>query len=400
MRRSGLGMILAGAAAILLFALVVHFSVRDRHAPLGFLGLEFAPLTPAAAARTPLLPHGGALVRDVAADSPAARAGIRPGEVVSAIGGTSILSARQASDLVRRHRAGDRIRLTLFDITHGEVHPRKLTLAFEPLPPATKRLSVRPPRTLAKEYFPPPGMAANAAWSRRIERGATIRPLALIGLGAGRCNGFAPEGWRVAAHARDDSMLHIMAGEGFAHALFQSGRLGGRDADAYLTDFLSRTFGSRAVLTPERALPFGYVVRDFGNARGGAGFVLYRARSGRIALWLAAVPGADAAWARPLVGAVALSLTCAAPGAPAPRPRPKNLPATSVSTRCLDDACRESDLAGSYLTTLRYGYVHNAKGEMFLVKPKRDLWETGPEGPGFYRQRGGANEKLEPGRLN
>ena len=68
-----------------------------------------------------------------------------------------------------------------------------------------------PPRTLAKEYFLPPAMAANAAWSRRIARGPTIRPLALPGLGAGRCNGFAPEDWYVAGHAPDDSMFHVMA---------------------------------------------------------------------------------------------------------------------------------------------------------------------------------------------
>ena len=57
-------------------------------------------------------------------------------------------------------------------------------------------------------------------------------------------------------------------------------------------------------------------------------------------------------------------------------------------------------LAGSYMATLRYGYVHNDKGAMFLVKPRRDLWETGPEGAGFYRQLGGENERLYPGRLN
>lgn len=400
MLRGRLGMVSAVVAALLLFALTVHFAVRMPRVPLGYVGLEFAPLTPAAAARTPLLPDGGALVLNVTADSPASRAGIRPGEVVSAIDGTAIVSARQASDMVTRRKAGAAVTLTLFDVTRGEVHPRTLKLVFDPVPPMTKRLSVRPPRTLAKEFFQPPGMAANAAWSHRIQRGATIRPLALTGLGAGRCNGFAPEGWRVAGHAPDNSMLHVMAGEGFAHAIFQSAKLDGRAPDAFLRDYLTRSFASPAVLTPQSALPFGFFVRDFGNRRGGAGFAVYRVRGGRIALWLAAVPGADVAWARGLVGAVALSLSCDAPGAPAPQPRPKSLPATAVSTRCLDGACRESDFAGSYMTQLRNGYVHNTKGGMFLVKPKRDLWETGPEGPGFYRQIGGANERLYPGRIN
>ena len=46
----------------------------SRRRPRGFSGLEFAALTPAAAARTPLLTSGGALVFAVAPDSPADKA--------------------------------------------------------------------------------------------------------------------------------------------------------------------------------------------------------------------------------------------------------------------------------------------------------------------------------------
>jgi len=38
----------------------------------------------------------------------------------------------------------------------------------------------------------------------------------LSGLGAGQCNAFAPQGWRVAAHAPDNSLFHVMAQESFA----------------------------------------------------------------------------------------------------------------------------------------------------------------------------------------
>jgi hypothetical protein len=37
---------------------------------------------------------------------------------------------------------------------------------------------------------------------------------------------------------------------------------------------------------------------------------------------------------------------------------------------------------------------------MFLVRPRRDFWQSGAEGPGFYHQIGGENEKLLPGRIN
>src|ERR1041385_2731395 len=122
------GIAVSFAVALALFAGVVFYAVHRAPKPLGFSGLQFAPLTPAAASRTPLLRHGGALVRDVMQDSPAEKAKIEPGMVVAAIDGTPILSARQASDLVRAHRAGDRIRLTLYDITQGEVHPQDVLL--------------------------------------------------------------------------------------------------------------------------------------------------------------------------------------------------------------------------------------------------------------------------------
>jgi hypothetical protein len=386
--------------AIALFGGVVWLSVARPWKPLGYSGLEFAPMTPAASARTPLLAGGGALVLEVAEESPAARARIRPGEVVAAIEGMPIISARQASDIIRRHKAGERIALTLFDITQGEVHPHNALLTFDAAPPVTKKLSVRPPRTLAKELFYLPTMAANAAWSGRIARGPTIRPVALFGLGDGHCNGFAPQDWRVAGHAKDDSMFHVMANEGFAHAIYYSAVLGGRAPDDFILDFLNRTFGTPAVLTPPQGLASGFIVRDFGNSKGGAGFVEYRVIGGRIALWIAAVPAAEAAWARPLTGAVALSLHCHAPGAPAAMMRPPSLPMTAVSTDCIDGQCGESDLAGSYLRALKFGYVHNRTGAMFLVSPRRDFWQNGADGPGFYHQIGGENEKLEPGRIN
>ncbi len=68
--------------------------------------------------------------------------------------------------------------------------------------------------------------------------------------------------------------------------------------------------------------------------------------------------------------------------ADAPRtwPRDKALLATGISLRCIKGACGETDFAATYLTVLRRGYVHNLKGEMFLVNPRRDFWQSGAEG--------------------
>jgi hypothetical protein len=400
MLRGWLGMALAVGVALVLFAGAVLYSVHHIVKPRGFSGLEFAMLTAAANARTPMLAKGGALVADVMDDSPAARAKIRPGEVVAAIDGRPVASARAAAERIRSGKAGERITLTLYDVTEGEVKPRDVSLVFDAAPPVGKKFSVHPPRTLAKEEFYPPVAAANAAWSRRIFRGATIRPLALAGLGSGQCNAFAPEEWKVAGHAPDNSMFHVMAAEGFQHAIFQSAMLKGQAAESYVRAYLEKTFNAPVTLTPPQARPYGFVLRDFGNRKGGAGFVLYRVTAGRIALWLAAVAGGEAGWAKPLAGAVALSIRCAAPGAPALQPRDRSLLAARISMRCIKGQCDETDFAATYLTRLRLGYVHNLKGDVFLVKPSRDYWQNGAEGPGFYHQIGGENERLYPGRIN
>ena len=173
MFRGWKGIGLCIAVALALFAGAVLYAIHSAPEPRGFSGLEFDAMTPAAAARTPMLKRGGALVTNAMANSPAARAGIAPGEVVAAINGTVILSARQASDLVRGMRAGERVTLTLYDITKGEVRPRDVALVFDAAPPVGKKLYVHPPRTLAKEPLSIPTVAANAAWSKRIRRGAT-----------------------------------------------------------------------------------------------------------------------------------------------------------------------------------------------------------------------------------
>lgn len=396
MFRGWKGISISIAVALALFAGAVLYAIHAAPEPQGFSGLEFGALTPAASARTPML-RRGALVSKVMADSPAAKAGIVPGEVVAAINGTLVRTARQASDLVRVGRAAERLTLTLYDITKGEVRPRDVTLTLDAEPPAGSNLSVKPPRTLARQSPPAMTVAANAAWSKRILRGPTIKPVPLQGLGAGACNGFAPQGWKVAGH--QPGSLHVMATEGFAHAIHHTSTFSG-DAQAYVRAYLEKHFGAPQLLTPPQDRPYGFVLQDFGNARGGAGFVIYRLRHGRIALWLAAVPGADVSWGKPLVGAVALSMRCKGPDTPKPRQRQKDMPATSVSLACLKGTCDESDYAATYLAVLRKGYVHNLKGEMFLVNPRRDFWQSGADGPGFYRQIGGENERLYPGRIN
>src|SRR5579872_6709126 len=231
---------------VVLGAFVVARMIARPPPPKGYSGLEFAQLTGAAASRAPLLTTRGALVLHVAEDSPASRAGMRAGAVVAAIDGTSITSARQASAIVRDHKSGERITLTVFDEARGAIHPRSVVLVFDAAPPVSKTIfSVAPPRTLAKEAFNPPSMAANAAWSRRLAHGVSVRPRAMPQLTAGTCSGVAPEKWQL----RDSgsNMIHLVSGEGGAHAIYKLVRLDPsqqHDPKGYVSGLLHAIFHS------------------------------------------------------------------------------------------------------------------------------------------------------------
>ena len=398
MARLWLGVLLFVA----LGAVAVAWLVARPPQPLGYSGLEFARMTGAAAARAPLLSTRGALVQEVAADSPADRAGIKPGAVVAVIDGVTILSARQASEIVRGHKRGDRVRLTLFDEVRGTPHPKKVELVFEAAPPASKTIfTVDPPRTLAKEHFAQPGMAANAAWSRRLTHGVTVRPRAMPELDAGMCSGVAPEKWRVQDSA--SGLIHLTSADGGLHAIYKLVPLEPsrrNDPKGYILGLIHAIFRSPAMPAPSEQRPFGISSFSFGNRNGLAGFALWRMNGPVLSVWIAGVPASDVAWAMPVTAAALLSLRCDSELAPPPRPRDPGLAETSLSTRCLNGKCEDSDFAATILEKFRLGYVHARDGQVFLVNPRKDLWINGQEGPGFYRQLGGENEKLEPGRTN
>lgn len=368
----------------------------------GYSGLEFAQMTKAAALRAPLLSSRGALVEQVADDSPAARAGINPGAVVAAIDGVAITSARQASAIVRRHGEGDRVVFTLFDEASGAIHPKTVTVTFEASPPASKTIfRINPPRTLAKEFFYPPGMAANASWSRRLAHGASIRPRAMPELDVGDCSGVAPEQWRIANAGR--SMIHLVSKDGSLHAIYKLVRLDPaqkRDPKGYVMGLAHAIFRSTVVPTPTETWDFGVSSFNFGNRTGVAGLALWRLNGDVLSVWIAGVPASEIAWAMPVTVGTLLSLQCKGHLAPKPAPRARQLIATAVSSDCLQGKCQDSDFAATYLQKYRLGYVHARDGEVFLVNPKRDFWLNGQDGPGFYRQLGGENEKLMPGRTN
>ena len=389
-------------AVIALGALGVAWWVARPTAPRGYAGIEFAQVTEAAAARTPLLSTRGALVTAVAEKSPAAQAGIKVGAVVAAIDGVTITSARQASDILRAHEKGDRVTFTLFDEAKGPIHPKIVLVAFDEAPPVNKTVfTVEPPRTLAKERFAQPGMVANASWSRRLTHGVSVRPRAMPQLNAGSCSGVAPEKWQVRDSA--SGLIHLTSADGRLHAIYKLVPLSATeraDPKGYVLGLIHAIFRSPVMPAPTEGRAFGVSSFGFGNHDGLAGFALWRMNGAVLSVWIAGVPAGDVSWAMPVTASALLSLRCDSQLAPLPQPRDPALAETSLSTRCLNGKCEDSDFAAATLDKFRLGYVHARDGTVFLVNPRKDLWANGQEGPGFYRQLGGENEKLEPGRTN
>jgi hypothetical protein len=369
MRRGPLAILalLFGLGAVLLL-------LKDRAAPKpsGFLGLELGPVTQAAAARAPLLEVRGALIASVTPGGPAARAKIQAGEILAAIGGQKVNAPRAAADMLRAGKPGQSVRLTLFDVPRGDIHPHDKILVFDAAPPVTRDLSVLPPRLLAREMRFPDSMAANAAWSRRM-RGAA-NPLPLTALQAHGCNGFAPQGWQL-REARN-GLLHLASADGGSHAIYKSAALNAeqaRDPAGFVLGLVAAIFGASPQSVTPQAMAQGFHRIDFGTGNGVAGFAIYRLGAHEVlSVWLDAVPASNVADMAPLAAAAVFSIRCATPG-------------------------MSEDFAADILARFRLGYAHDADGNVFLVDPRRDLWAIGPEGPGFYRQTGGAVEKLAPG---
>ena len=388
--------------AVLLVAallLAAGLSQAPRPAPHGFLGLEFAPLSRAAFARAPQLSPHGALIGWVYPLGPADIAGLKAGEVVTRIDGAVIESAEQAADMVDGKRPGARVELTVLDVASEDSKPKTIALVVLPgRPPSEKVYTVRPPRTLAREWDFGPTMAANASWSARIARGA-VKPFPLKQYNSASCSAFAPDGWAIVRAKPDGSDFGLASAGRHVKAIYvRSTAARSTDPLAFVEGTLSSIFGQRPQLGSPRALEQGLFIVQFGTLNNYAGFVLYRADGDSLSLRIAGVPATEVEGLQPLAGAVLLSMRCI--GVPSAFRLDAAVPPTAVSARCLQGTCDEGDLAGAYNERLHTGYVHAQNGDNFLIDPRKDIWAMGPNGSGTYRQIGGSVEKLDPGRTN
>jgi serine protease Do len=77
------------------------------------VGIKVQPLSRAIAERLRLPSADGVLVSYVEEESPAARAGISPGDAIVGVNGEAIVNIRQARRAIFGSRVGDLIRLTV-----------------------------------------------------------------------------------------------------------------------------------------------------------------------------------------------------------------------------------------------------------------------------------------------
>jgi serine protease Do len=80
----------------------------------GFIGVQIQPVTPEIADAIGLPRPGGALIAEAAADGPAARAGVRRGDTITAIDGAPVKDARDLSRRIATVKPGERIKVTLW----------------------------------------------------------------------------------------------------------------------------------------------------------------------------------------------------------------------------------------------------------------------------------------------
>lgn len=100
-----------------------------------YLGVEYVPLGGPKFILTLPLPEGvrqGVLVVSVAADSPAAEAGIKVGDVITKVDGQVIGSPRALSNAIAAHKPGDQVTLKVYRPADEETLDIQVTLGARP----------------------------------------------------------------------------------------------------------------------------------------------------------------------------------------------------------------------------------------------------------------------------
>jgi serine protease Do len=106
----------------------------------GWIGVQIQPVTPDIADSMGLKDANGALVAELQPDSPAVKAGIKSGDVITTVNGTGVRDARQLARLIGNMSPGATVTLGL--IRDGQ--PKTITLTLGTLPNEKEASSASP----------------------------------------------------------------------------------------------------------------------------------------------------------------------------------------------------------------------------------------------------------------
>jgi serine protease Do len=104
--------------------------VSSGHAVHAFIGISYGPLTPGLARQLGVTAQTGEVIGAVAPGSPAQQAGLRPGDVITAIAGQQIADESTLPEVLSQRQPGDQITLTV--ARGGQQQDVQITLAQTP----------------------------------------------------------------------------------------------------------------------------------------------------------------------------------------------------------------------------------------------------------------------------
>jgi hypothetical protein len=401
------------------FVCVLCCTSADAQSGGAYLGAELGSPAPDLQKRF----GGGVLILGVMPGGPAEKAGLKQGDMILDADQENVNMPQDVVDIVHDFSPGEMLELYIADPSSG-YQTRTIDVTLEPAPANVNTPGGQPQpnpetglNTLPLPSAPPPGQEGQGAASPLPQGFSASTGLIPVVLVQGQyCRALAPGGWGITDQNAQGStfslaspdwrmkasygVVAINSGAGLIYVRPQ----GGDPATQAMT--LSQIVAGEPVQVVGQQNIMGAQLFNFRGASE-QGFVLYRTYP---------VPGDPYSYVlsfriadgptqqqESIAGAVASTIACVtqfhppANGYAQVQPRSEGQ-ATGTSAKCRAGDCDDGDLAGTYNVQLGTGYVHSeTTGENFLVDPSTDYHESGPDGPGYYRQAGNSYEKLTPG---
>lgn len=117
---------------------VVDGLIKEGKVVRGYLGVQILPLNAQIARRLGLPDSRGAFVRDVQPDSPAARAGLKAGDVIVKLGDREVLDPSALRNVTASTDVGSRVPVTFY----RQGQKQSLPVTIDALPPAPEVLAI------------------------------------------------------------------------------------------------------------------------------------------------------------------------------------------------------------------------------------------------------------------